>query len=435
MTLRAKLTWTATATVAAAMLIVSLGLYLLVQRAIVRDVQVSLRSLATREVKALQRTGRLAPLAGSTAAVLRRDGTVELGNWPARLSALPENRLAGRTQIYRANARGGVYFRALGGGRWLAVAMRDPTGAVTLQRIARYLLILGGAAVLVAAWASYVLAGGVMAPLRRVARTASEIARSGEIDRRLGEIGTGEMGELAAAFDAMLDRLAHAIAQQRQTVERERRFASEAAHVLRNPLATVLLNLEYLEQRLPPGGEAHRAAQDAHAEGRRLLRLTESLLRLARGESVADTATRVDFAAVVREAAAVVAQGRGRAAAGLDVAEGAEVLGDRAALFGMVESIIDNAYKYSTADAKVQVSLSADRGLVRLVVEDRGQGIASEHLPHVFDRFYRARSDGEGSGLGLAIARAVAIAHGGQIHIASELGAFTRVTVELPQAR
>jgi signal transduction histidine kinase len=225
------------------------------------------------------------------------------------------------------------------------------------------------------------------------------------------------------------------LAQQREAADRERRFAAEAAHVLRNPLATVLLNLEYLRERLPEGSEEARAAGDAHLEGERLLRLTESLLRLARGESVPEGASPLDFGAVVREAAQVAAQGHGRQPAEIDVAQGVRVAGDRAALFGMVEGVVDNAFKYSAPGKPVRVALIADRGLVRLTVEDRGQGIPPQHLPHVFDRFYRGSGGSEGSGLGLAIARAVALAHGGQIHIASEAGSFTRVTIELPEER
>ena len=132
-----------------------------------------------------------------------------------RLPRLPQAH-RGRTQIVRASAGGGVLFRLVGGGRWLAVGRRSATGPLTLRRIARYLAILGGLAVLVAALVSYLLADAALLPLRRVAHTASEIARSGEIDRRLGAIGTGEMGELSRAFDAMLDRLAHAIGRPPQ---------------------------------------------------------------------------------------------------------------------------------------------------------------------------------------------------------------------------
>lgn len=433
MTLRAKLTATATATVAVAMLLVSVGLYLLVQHALTHDLQVAMKQVASREVKALRTQGHLLTVKGTRVAVLSADGALLQGAWAGSLPLPPVSRA--RTEVLRGSQKVQVLFRTLSGGRWLALARRGTAGAVILVRILRYMLVLGSVAVLVAAAISFVIAGEMLSPLRRVVRTASTIAESGEIDRRLGRNGGGEMQELARAFDAMLDRLSHALSQQRQAAEHERQFAAEAAHVLRNPLATVLLNLDYLERSLPLGTEAARAAHDAHGEGQRLLRLTESLLRLARGESVSEGAQRLDFSEVVREAASVAAQGKGHAPAELEIAAHAEVLGDRAALFGMVESIVDNAFKYSSPSSPVAVRLTADRGLVRLSVEDRGVGIARQHLQHVFDRFYRGASDGEGSGLGLAIARAVALAHGGQIRIESEPNAFTRVTVEIPQAR
>lgn len=432
MTLRGRLTVATTAVVLALTLVLGLALYVLIARAQTHDALVGLREIARQEARGLARTGRLAERTGTAVALLAPGGGVLLGRWPTPLPAPHSSR---SLLFWRLPNDAHALALRLPGGDYLAVARGDPQAVRELGRIRRYLLLLGLAAGAAAALLSWLIAGRMLRPLRRVAQTAADIARHGDVSRRLGQLGEGEMRDLSEAFDAMLDRLAHALEHQRQAGERERQFASDAAHVLRNPLATVILNLEFLERQLPTGSEEHAAAADAGAEARRLLGLGESLLRLARGGSVGSDAPAVDLSAVAGEAARVVAEARGRAAPEIEVSPTALVRGDRAALFGLVESIVDNAYKYSPEDAPVAVRVTAGRGLVRIVVEDRGQGIAAEDLPHVFDRFYRGGSRTEGHGLGLAIAQAVAVAHGGQISVESRVGEGTRVTVEIPAAQ
>lgn len=433
MTLRGRLTLATTAVVIVLTLAFGLALYLLLLRADSRDALLALRAVARREAVLVQHGKRMWEPKGGAAALISPRGAVLRGRWPV---PLPLPRQGGRpSQALRLRNGGHALMVRQADGDYIAVARPDPQAVQQLRRVRHDILLVGLAAVAAAGLISWLIAGGMLRPLRRVAQTAADIARHGDVTRRLGRLGEGEMLELSQAFDAMLDRLDHALAQQRQAIERERQFAAEAAHVLRNPLSTVILNLEFLERRLPAQSETLAAARDAREEAERLLHLSESLLRLARGESVAEDAPPVDVGTVAAEAARVVADARGGPAAEVQVTGDAEVRGDRAALFGMLESLLDNAYKYSPKDAPVALRVASSRGLVRIVVEDRGQGIGADDLPHVFDRFYRGTDRAQGHGLGLAIARAVALAHGGQISIASRLGEGTQVTVELPAFR
>ncbi len=99
----------------------------------------------------------------------------------------------------------------------------------------------------------------------------------------------------------------------------------------------------------------------------------------------------------------------------------------------MVENLIGNAMKYSKDRREIAITAGVAAGRVRIDVADRGNGIAPDELPHVFDKFYRGRSAGrEGSGLGLAIAKRIVAEHGGTIGINSGVGQGTTVTLELP---
>ena len=109
------------------------------------------------------------------------------------------------------------------------------------------------------------------------------------------------------------------------------------------------------------------------------------------------------------------------------------VRGDGDSLVRLFVNLIDNAIKY-TEHGSVAVSTTAEAAWVRVAISDTGVGIAAEHLPHIFDRFYRvdAARTSQGSGLGLAIAHAIARAHGGDIAVASQPGQGTTFTVKLP---
>ena len=267
--------------------------------------------------------------------------------------------------------------------------------------------------------------------------TAASRVASGRYEARVPPPAMGpEFGELATAFNQMAGRL--------ESSERlRRRLLSDIAHELRTPVATLDAYLEGLEDGvtvLDP-----RTVEVLHAQVLRLTRLAEDLAAVTHAES-GDLSLRTAHTAPADLVAHAVASAAERyAASGValvdDVAPGLpEVVVDRERMAQVLGNLLENALRHSPAGSTVHVTAGAtDQGVV-LSVSDRGQGIAAEHLPHVFERFYRAddardRAHG-GSGIGLAITKALVEAHGGTVAAWSEgPGTGARFDVVLPSMK
>jgi signal transduction histidine kinase len=192
---------------------------------------------------------------------------------------------------------------------------------------------------------------------------------------------------------------------------------------------------------MPRQPEQYRAIlEDQLEEVERLSRLAERLLFLARGDAgllpLAKQA--IDLRAVVEKVAEhmrVVAEEK-RVTLHTEGVSGCSLEADEDQLRRLIFNLVDNAIKFTPAQGTVAINTSCHDSRARVVVVDSGIGIPSEHLPHVFQRFYRvdpARdATTSGTGLGLAIARSIAEAHGGSISVESTVGAGTRVTLTLP---
>jgi signal transduction histidine kinase len=174
-------------------------------------------------------------------------------------------------------------------------------------------------------------------------------------------------------------------------------------------------------------------------ECERLTRLTDQLLALAREDAGAPAAGRaIDLAALVADVAETMRPLALARSLRLEscAAKGLTVRGDEVRLRQVFYNLLDNAIKYTPEGGAVEVSAAAQDDAAVVRVRDTGVGIAAEHLPRVFDRFYRvdtARSRAEGgTGLGLCIARSIVLAHGGRIDLASTPGKGTVCTVTLP---
>lgn len=225
-----------------------------------------------------------------------------------------------------------------------------------------------------------------------------------------------------------------------QAMERERRFTADASHELRTPLTLIRGNAELLTRHLDrPIREYADVVQDIIAESDRLSRLVGDLLTLARaGEGRLQLARRdVDLSATATALArefAPLAAAKGLALQA-EIAPGVHVRGDPDRLRQLGVILLDNAVRYTQNGTVTLRLVGVHHGAV-LSVSDTGPGIAPEHLPHIFERFYRAdparSSDQGGFGLGLAIARWIAEAHGGRIEVTSTPGRGSTFSVRLP---
>ena len=222
-------------------------------------------------------------------------------------------------------------------------------------------------------------------------------------------------------------------------------FVANASHELRTPLASIIGYIETLSDEGADVDPAMAAKfhQTVLREARRLQALVSDLLSLSRVEAEKHEAPRerVDLGALVRRAATDAAgtERQGRLQFNLP-SDRMQVRAAPEQLEQLVRNIVDNALKYGADETPVEISLrEGKRRMAELQVVDHGEGIASEHLPHLTRRFYRtdpgrSRAAG-GTGLGLAIVKHIVERHRGRMDISSELGVGTKVAIRLPLAR
>lgn len=278
---------------------------------------------------------------------------------------------------------------------------------------------------------------------RRLQRSLAEVSSAaariadGRFDARVSPPRLGaDFDALAAAFNAMATRL--------EDVETtRRRLLGDLAHEIRTPVSVVEAYLEALEDGVKElDGESVSVMRD---QSRRLVRLSEDVSALAQAEEAhAISREWVDADSLVAAALAAVADRAVTAGVTLrsDVARNAGPLwADRQRLGQVLGNLLDNALRHTPPGGSIDVTVTAgEGGSVVITVADTGEGVGEDHLPHLFERFYRVdparRRAGGGSGIGLAIAKAIVEAHGGRIGVRSDgRGAGTVFTLELPAAR
>jgi heavy metal sensor kinase len=305
---------------------------------------------------------------------------------------------------------------------------------VSLQRLAELLVVIVPITLALAALGGYWLSGRALAPVERITADARAITVQNLSDRLAVSPARDELRQLSETLNAMLDRIERSVIQIRQ-------FTADASHELRSPLALIHTAAEFSLRRERPQEELVDALRKILRESTRTGQIVDNLLLLARADSDTSAFTPVvlDLCTVCRD---VADHGRAIAAARrLDISTDlpvgrVDVKGDEFALRRLFLTLVDNAIKYTPDDGRVRLALATDRRDAVIIVTDTGVGIASEDLPRVFDRFWRAdkvrsRALG-GTGLGLAIARWLAEQHGGTIIVESDLGRGSTFTVRLP---
>lgn len=224
----------------------------------------------------------------------------------------------------------------------------------------------------------------------------------------------------------------------RRAVDAQRRFVSDASHELRTPITVIQANTELVLRH--PGATVEENLEYLEAVNsatHQLGSLVRDLLTLARADEgrLELSASVVDLKEVVAE----VARDLGAVAASCQVelacfTEAAWVRADAQRIRQSVAILVDNAIKFTPPRGTVRVTVRPAGRSAEVTVSDTGPGIGPEHLPRVFDRFYRvdAARGGEGTGLGLAIARSLVEAHGGRLGVESERGSGTTFRLRLP---
>lgn len=325
-----------------------------------------------------------------------------------------------------------VWVPPLTGPRRIAEALGTPLllGAIVL--------LIGGTAV-----AALVIFRPAQARLRAVEDAARRFGE-GDLSARAPEIGGDEVAAVATAFNRMAGDLA---ARQAQLVEADRarrQLLADVSHELMTPLTAIRGYAETLAlpQFTPASKEGQRAVKVIHEEGVRIERLVKDLLDLARFEAggIALTLESVDVDELFERVVDRHGQSAQEKGVTIDIEphdDDIRLVGDPHRLEQAVQNLAANALRHTPPGGSVRLGASRAQGHVRVTVTDTGVGIPQEHLPHVFDRFYKADQSrsGAGSGLGLAIVKAIVERHGGSVSARSRQGVETTFEIVLPQER
>jgi heavy metal sensor kinase len=310
----------------------------------------------------------------------------------------------------------------------IRVAAPLSTDEHELQELTATLLVTGLLAMAAAVAGGYFLARRALAPVERMAQTAHEISVK-RLDGRI-EVANSqdELGRLAVTFNDMIGRLERSFAEMQQ-------FTADAAHELRTPITIIRSEAEVALRSNRSPDEYRKSLESLLEEAQRLTQLADQLLYLCREDARIDKnefpeLQLDDLIRHVAEHLGALAQAKDIELSASDLAS-CRIRGDAERLRRLLFNLFDNALKYTPEKGRVTLKLNRVDGHAEIVITDTGAGIPAEHLPKVFNRFYRAdpaRQSG-GTGLGLAICQAIVESHDGTIRLASDAGRGTTVTV------
>ncbi len=307
----------------------------------------------------------------------------------------------------------------------------DSFGGVALLLLPLSLLLTAGISAL------YV--GRSLAPIKELTKHAALMAK--RVTNRQGfwtplpvSSPHDELGRLAVTFNHLLKSVDSAVLQLRQ-------FVTDASHELRTPLAVLHGETELLLSKSRSAEEYRQTLCVFDDEFKKLTRIVEGLFTLSMADAGQLHLVRepLYINEVLEEACSLAASRARRKNISIlrDLNQELACTGDEAFLHELFLILLDNAIKYSPDGTRIHVTLAIRHGAIQARFQDQGVGISPEHLPFIFDRFYRAAaplnsSEAQSGGLGLAIAQAIAIAHGGTIECESTVGVGSTFTVILP---
>jgi two-component system sensor histidine kinase MprB len=416
---RARITLVAAAAVALAVAAGSLVTYLVTRDALRDQVDAALREQASDARVAAGPGGsfivrlRTIPFGGAsaTAQIVPADETLPLPSDRALPIGQRDREIASGSgdAYFEDDTVNGVHVRVfttqVAPGLAVRFARSLEDTDQTLSHLRLILILVGVGGIAVAAGLGLAVAGAALAPVRRLTGAAERVTHTRDLSERIEATGDDELSRLAASFNTMLEALSRSVGAQRQLV-------ADASHELRTPLTSVRTNLELLASgKRMAAAERKRLLAEVVSQLDELGALVGDLVELARDGEHEEELADVRLDLLVENALERVAR-RHPEAVFESRLEATVVYGAAPRLDRAVTNLLENAAAWSPADTPITVTVRDGAVAVR----DRGPGIPEDDLPHVFERFYRARDarGTPGSGLGLAIVRQVAEAHGGR---------------------
>jgi two-component system, OmpR family, sensor kinase len=298
-----------------------------------------------------------------------------------------------------------------------------------LDQYKKIMGLFGIVMLLVAGGVGFLIANRLLKPVDKIIIVTQKINEQ-NFRPRVSVGRDDEMGKLAAALNEMVDRLETAFKRQQQ-------FTADASHELRTPLSIIRGEAELALSSERTGEEYRKSLEVVDQESNHMSAIIEKLLFLARTDNGKEPLNlqKVDLKELVTtisEDITVLTQEKGIYFK-VDAADNIYVNGDKVKLRQLIVSLLDNAIKYTGKAGMISVSLSLKKQKAVIEVSDTGIGISSEHLPFIFDRFYRIdKAHRDGVGLGLAIAKTIAEAHQGSIEVESQIEKGSTFRVTLP---
>jgi signal transduction histidine kinase len=350
--------------------------------------------------------------------------------------------------VMELGSTAGYSTRRLGSQTWRVLVTRSDDGTVAtlgqslepvLARVSTtraLLLRLGLVALAATGLAGFAIGTVALRPLQRLRRRAEAIGVGDDAGAGLSSGGPPEVATLGGALDRMLVRLRDSAAQTEQALESTRRFAGDAGHELRTPLAGMSADIGVLQDRagaMPP--DARDAVASLAGQQLRVAALLDALQTLALGDARSALAfAPVDLADVAEQAVASARRRHPGREIALDVAvQRAVVRGWADGLRAIADNLVENALRHGGPHAPVLVAVARSGDEVELCVDDGGPGVPAGERELVFERFGRGRGAAPGgSGLGLSIVAQQAALHGGRVAVGDSPNGGARFVVSLP---
>lgn len=318
------------------------------------------------------------------------------------------------------------------------VVLRGVASISDAERDFRYTLrlavILSPLIIAVTALCGYLLSRRALWPVSQITRTVRNIQKDKDLSKRvrLGE-GRDEIYTLAQTFDDLLDAVEAGL-------NREKQFTRDVAHELRTPLTVAMMQCEDLLAREDLSPEARGEVELVTRKVKSMAEMVSQLLLLSRADQGREKLTLEDLdlselSQMEAEEFEEIARLK-EITLSAEIQPGIHVTADQTLMLRLWGNLLQNAVSYGKQGGHIWMSLSRHEDKAYLQVKDDGIGIAPEHLPKIWDRFYQAdpSRSGDSSGLGLSMVKWIVEAHGGQAHVSSVLGKGTTFTVELPLA-
>jgi len=315
-----------------------------------------------------------------------------------------------------------------------AIVVGRSTAEVTevLQNFKNILIIAALTTMALAGGGGFFMAGRVLKPVERIRQTAQEIGES-DLSQRIEVDSEDELGRLASTLNQMIGRLDAAFSRQRQ-------FTADASHELRTPLAIVQAESTLALRKKRAQEDYRRSLELISQEAEHMSAVVGKLLYLARIDAGKDQMNleRINLRELLTELSShieVLAWEKGLEFK-LAPLEDLTIEGDKVKLEQLFLNLLENAIRYTPSGGSISASIVREGKTAVIAIKDTGSGISKEHIPYLFERFYRvdkARSRAEGgAGLGLAICQHIAEVHNGSIEVESQVGKGSTFSVSLP---